>query len=89
VDREPYVEQNPGLSHVILDDYNSHKTPDVLRALRSLNCIVSILPGGSISQIHEKYLKLNGYSNKKTTLIKRKTIVFCIQMNGCWSLHFE
>jgi hypothetical protein len=48
---KPYVEQNPGLSHVILDDYNSHKTPDVLRALRSLNCIVSILPGGSTSQI--------------------------------------
>ena len=48
---KPYVEQNNGLSHVIIDDYNSHKTPVVLHALRSLKCIVSILPGGSTSQI--------------------------------------
>jgi hypothetical protein len=48
---KPYVAQNPGVSHVIIDDYTSHKVPDVLKAIRSLSCIVSILPGGSTSRI--------------------------------------
>jgi len=38
-------------SHVLIDDYSSHKVSSVVKAIRSLGCLVSVLPGGSTSKI--------------------------------------
>ena len=47
----PYIASNPGMSHLIIDDFASHKTKAVLNLLRGSRCIVSILPGGSTSKL--------------------------------------
>lgn len=62
---KPYVAQTnvahgeDKLYHVLIDDYNSHKASQVVKAIRSLGCIVSILPGGSTSQIQPLDVGIN------------------------------
>ena len=56
---KPYVAQNTEISHVLIDDYNSHKVSSVVKAIRSLGCLVSVLPGGSTSKIQPMDVGVN------------------------------
>lgn len=56
---KPYVAQNTGISHVLIDDYSSHKVSSVVKAIRSIGCLVSVLPGGSTSKIQPMDVGVN------------------------------
>jgi hypothetical protein len=56
---KPYVAQNAGISHVLIDDYSSHKVSSVVKAIRSLGCLVTVLPGGSTSKIQPMDVGVN------------------------------
>jgi hypothetical protein len=76
---KPYLGQNQGLSHVILDDYSSHKAEAVIQKIRSLGCIVSILPGGSTSQIQGLVVGINKPFKDH---LKKKWVDFIINHNS-------
>ena len=77
---KPYLAKiRAGMSHVLLDDYNSHKTPAVLAAIRKLNAIITILPGGSTSQIQVLDVGVNKPFKGN---MKKKWVQFMVEQNG-------
>lgn len=76
---KPYLNTNKdGLSHLIIDDYSSHKTPNVLKAIRNLGCIVTILPGGSTSQVQALDVGVNKPFKDK---LKTAWVQFMVEQN--------
>jgi hypothetical protein len=49
---KPWVSNNVnGFNHLLIDDYSAHKVGSVMASIKSLNSFLSVLPGGSTSQI--------------------------------------
>jgi hypothetical protein len=56
---KPYVAQNTGISHVLIYDYSSHKVSSLVKAIRSLGRLITVLPGGSTSKIQPMDVGVN------------------------------
>lgn len=63
------------MSHLIMDDYTTHKTQAVLKRIRDAGCVVSILPGGSTSKLQVLDVGVN--KPFKDKLKKRWTQFMC------------
>ena len=75
---KPYISRKKGIAHLIIDDYTSHKVAIVLKEIRNLGCIVSILPAGSTSQIQVLDVGVNKPFKDN---LKRKWVFFMTNEN--------